>query len=91
VQDAKHHVSYNYPNKLYCYNGLQTVDLAEMPPIFFEILTQMPFLYRTTIMVPARSTAVFVDGQNGFCPFLPHFSLRAKRIMPVFGVIFVMG
>jgi hypothetical protein len=42
-------------------------------------------------MVLARSRHVFVDGQNGFYPFLPHFLLRAKRIMPVFRVIFVTG
>jgi len=42
-------------------------------------------------MVLKRSGGVFVDGQNGFCPFLSHFLLRAKRIMPVFVVVFVMG
>jgi len=42
-------------------------------------------------MVLARFWGVFVDGQNGFCPFLPHFLLLAKGIMPVFGAIFVTG
>jgi len=48
-------------------------------------------MYRMGIMVLARFEGVFVDAQNGFSPFLVYFLLRAKRVMPVLRVIFVMG
>ena len=65
--------------------------MTQNSSIFFEILTQTSFSDRMGITVLARFWVVFVDGQNGFCPFLPSFLLRAKRIMPVFGAVFVRG
>jgi len=74
--------------------GFFRVDFIKNKQKIKLLLTQMhqiKFLHRTTIMVLARFKAFFVDGQNHFSPFLRCFLLQAKRIMPVFGVIFVTG
>ncbi len=65
--------------------------MTKNPLVFFEKITNTQFSDRMGITVLARFWVVFVDGQNGFCPFSPPFLLRAKRIMPVLGVVFVMG